>query len=209
MGKVLKASDVEHVGSGKKQDIYIADHRGTVKVTLWEENIGILKEKHCYRLENFVVREWGNTKYLAVYNDSEVILMEDEGMADIPVVDPTIKKELHDAEIVGVLQLDRYLACMQCGARVEPSCDQVPGRCSVPECVMLQKLDFCKLNLSVKLMLIVKPGSFTTLSIQSQVLLSLTNVSKESKLSEENLLMLPVLHKVTYNDRGLITAVDI
>ena len=53
----------------------MANHGGTVKAMLWEENIGVLKEKHCYRLENFVVREWGDTKYLAMYNDSEVMLM--------------------------------------------------------------------------------------------------------------------------------------
>ena len=61
--KVKKLADPEIVRTGKqKQEVHVADHNSTTEVILWEEDIGKLHEQSSYRLENFVVKEWGGTK---------------------------------------------------------------------------------------------------------------------------------------------------
>jgi len=69
------------VATGKrKQDIIVCDSSGTVRVTLWEENIDILEEQASYGLQNFVVREFGSSKYLGMaMQGSQVIPIGDIG----------------------------------------------------------------------------------------------------------------------------------
>ena len=52
-------------------------HSSTAKVTLWEEQVGILHDQTSYKLENFVVREFGGTKYLSMGSESKVIPIEE------------------------------------------------------------------------------------------------------------------------------------
>ena len=55
------------LGTGKKkQDVIVCDSSGTVKVTLWEENIDTLEQQASYCLQNFAVREFGSSKYLGM-----------------------------------------------------------------------------------------------------------------------------------------------
>jgi len=47
-----------------------------VRVTLWEENIDVLEEQASYCLQNFVVREFGSSKYLGMaMQGSQVMLI--------------------------------------------------------------------------------------------------------------------------------------
>ena len=76
--RAQKLADLETVHTGKqKQDVYVADHSSTAKVILWEEQVGILHDKTSYKLENFVVREFGGTKYLSMGSESKVIPIEE------------------------------------------------------------------------------------------------------------------------------------
>jgi len=51
-----------------------------VRVTPWEENINILQEQASYCLQNFVVREFGSSKYLGMaMQGSQVIPIGDIG----------------------------------------------------------------------------------------------------------------------------------
>lgn len=138
--KVQKAAKTETVSTGKqKQDVFIADHSSTATVTLWEEQIGSLQEQVSYTLENFTVREWGGAKYLSMDKESKVVQIAD--IEDVKVLEDD--QMIQDARVVGVSQLDNYKACLRCSARVEPSTDDL-GRCSKPDCRMLQRVDICK-----------------------------------------------------------------
>ena len=65
--KVLKCKDQIQVFGGKtKQDIIVADHRSTAKLTLWEEHIGKLVKNSSYSLKNFQVRENAAIKSLSM-----------------------------------------------------------------------------------------------------------------------------------------------
>ena len=59
---------------------------------------------------------------------------------------------LQDVQIVGIPQLHSYNASLQCMARVEPLTPPL-GRCSKPDCGMIQQLDICTSQVSAKLLL--------------------------------------------------------
>lgn len=131
--KIKKKAEPEIVKTGKqKQDVFIADHSSTAKVTLWEEHIGSLQEHMSHKLENFIVWEWGGAKYLSVEKDSKLISIDD--IEDAKMVDDDMM--IQDAQVIAVSQLDSHKACLRCKARVEPSSDDV-GRCSQQDCRML------------------------------------------------------------------------
>jgi len=65
--KVTRKMESKFVATGKKQqDVNLCDSSGTVRVTFWEENIDILEEQASYCLQNFVVYEFGFSKYLGM-----------------------------------------------------------------------------------------------------------------------------------------------
>ena len=106
---------------------------------------------------------------------------------------------------MAVSQFGSYKACMRCGARVEPSADNSFGRCSIQDCMMLQKVDFCTVHMCAKLMLMAK-STLITLSIHGKLLKILTNTKTDSEVTEEGLLSLPPLKEVIYDGRNVITS---
>ena len=75
--KVQKLADPEIVRTGKqKQEVHVADHSSTTKVILWEEDIGKLHEQSSYRLENFVVKEWGG---MSMGGEAKIVKIDDRG----------------------------------------------------------------------------------------------------------------------------------
>ena len=87
---------------------------------------------------------------------------------------------------MAVSQLDYYKACLCCKARVEAA-DHMNGRCSKPDCRMLQRLEFCTGHVCAKLMMLAN-GMFVTLSIYGKLLHSLIDVKEDSEVTEEALL---------------------
>ena len=101
--RVQKLADLETVCTGKqKQDVYVVDRSSTAKVTLWEEQVGILHDQTSYKMENFVVREFGGTKYLSMGSESKVIPIEE--IKDAKTVAKDYESMLEGAQIVAVSQ---------------------------------------------------------------------------------------------------------
>ena len=199
--KVHKLNDPESVRTGKqKQEVLVADHSTTAKVTLWEEQIGYLREGASYRLECFVVRESGGAKYLSMGGESKVSLIDDIEFVKVS----NDEKKMKDVKIMAVAELDCYKGCLRCKARVE-SVDAKNGRCSKQDCRMLQKLEFCTGHVHAQVMM-MENGKFLTLSIYGKLLQSLLEVTEDSEITEEAFLDLPNLEEVTYNDRNIITS---
>ena len=124
-------------------------------------------------------------------------------IVDVKPVDDD-DKMIQDARIVAVSQLDRYKACLRCKARVEPSTDDV-GRCSKPDCRMLQRLEFCTAHLCGKLSLMAN-SKLVSLSVHGKLLQQLVEVTDAAEVSEEALLSVPILKTVTYNDKNIMTS---
>ena len=153
MVKIIKVNNTVHLAEKVKQDIIIADKTATARVTLWENNVGAFEEGRSYLLKGFVVRVYQSTKYLSMGGDAtKIIPVEDIGVvAAASDTDDEEEVTLHNVVIIGVPQLDKHKACLQCKARVEPLTPPL-GRCSKSECKMLQRFDVCIEHTTAKLL---------------------------------------------------------
>ena len=150
--KVLKVSAPTTVSTGKRvQDVILGDSTGSMRCTLWEEDIGQLEEGKSYHLQRFTVREFQSKKYISKGQESMMCGIEDIGETAIFEDVDTQLTTVKEAQIVAVQQLDKYRSCLVCKARVEPL-ESGFGRCSKHECQMLQKYNVCPEHLYAKLM---------------------------------------------------------
>ena len=64
--KVVDVDSVMEVSGGKKkQDVLVGDSTGVARVTVWESEIGKLKEGESYKLTGMMVREFKGKKFLS------------------------------------------------------------------------------------------------------------------------------------------------
>ena len=202
--KVHKASDPEMVRTGKqKQEVSIADQTGSAKVTLWEEQVGSLTEGISYKLESFIVKEWGGIKHLSFGGESKITSIDDIEFVKICNTD----KKITDVAIMAVAQLECYKACLRCNARIE-TVDDTNGRCSKADCRMLQRIEFCTGHVNAQLMMLAD-GKFLTLAIFDKLLYDMLQVTSDSEVTEEAFLSLPKLDEVIYNEKNIITKFSI
>ena len=150
--KVYEVKDPITISDKSMQDVFIADKSSTARVALWEDNVGIMQQGRSYTLKNFVVRVFQSIKYLTMGDEgAELIPIKDIGTVALQHnADPDCEVVLHDVTIV--LHLDTVRACLNCKGRVEP---QMPplGKCSRPDCRMMQRYDLCTEITTAKLML--------------------------------------------------------
>ena len=83
---------------------------------------------------------------------AEIITTDDIGVVAVTSDTQNEKMTLYNAVIIDVSHLDAHRACLQCKARVEPLTPPF-GRCSKPECKMLQRFDLRANHTTAKLML--------------------------------------------------------
>ena len=197
--KCAKVMEPTTVSSGKKkQEIVVAEETGMERCTLWEENIDTLVEARCYLLKNFVIR---SRKFLSTAKEGSAVIpirdigatVEDDNLAEDK------SGELSNAQIVGVLHLDRW--------RVEPS-DAAFGRCSRQECAMLQRFDVCPENLSVRLLFMSNSNDVPLYAYGQTVRDLACDGDEEVTVTEEMLLQVPILASVRYNKQNVITGFE-
>ena len=199
--KVQCVADAVSVANKQKQDVTVADASvvasAVATVTLWEDTIGSLQPNTSYCLKNFVVREYSSVKYLSIgRSDSSIEEISDIG--EVQVFQSSVddqQKELSNARIVAVMQLDKYKVCLRCKARVEP-CTPPLGRCSELECNMLQHYEVCSELLSAKL-LFLHNSKMISLNVFGPMLQQMT---RTDHVTEELLLKLPKFETILYND---------
>jgi len=107
-----------------KQDVIVADHTSTMKVTLWEDYVDFMEGDKSYSLTDFVVREYNCHQYLSMSKDGATIApIEDIGEVEQPDDDSDLEllgSQVSNAQIICVPQLESYKLCLKCIARVEP-----------------------------------------------------------------------------------------
>lgn len=163
--KVVDVDSVMEVSGGKKkQDVLVGDSTGVARVTVWESEIGKLKEGESYKLTGMMVREFKGKKFLSTSKDKSAF----ESIADIGVVEegeedsesssayddrPT---KLCDVRVAGV-QLDSYSGCIKCTAKVvaDPN-DSELGNCV--KCHTMQLMEDCEKELSGQVLIRVASG---------------------------------------------------
>ena len=203
--KVIQVSDIVTVTGGKKkQDVTIADNTSTAKVTLWEQYIGALQDGKSYKLNNFVVREYKNIKFLSMPREGSTIAEVEDMASDSDAEERQQIKQLSNAQIIGVPHLDTYKACIRCKARVEPLTPPL-GRCSRPDCLMPQRFDFCKDQLSAKLMFMHgRKKEIDTLHAFGKIVEDIADEAEGEEITIEALLRAPMMDTITYNDKKII-----
>ena len=207
--KVIKVNDFVQLSEKVKQDIIIADQTGTARVTLWEDHVGALDEGRSYTLKNFVVRMYQSAKYLSMGGDAtEIVPIEDIGVV-ATASDGEEEITLHNVTIIGVPHLDTHKACLQCKARVEPLTPPL-GRCSKPDCKMLQRFDLCVDHTMAKLLVMhetEKHNKVLQVHTFGEHLGQI--VGEEESVTPEALLKAPKLTSVTVlKERKIIRSVQ-
>ena len=201
--KVKELMDQEVIPDGSvKQDALVADSTGLMRVSVWGDYVGKLRLDVCYSLTNFMVKEYFGAKYLTMGRSPR---SEIEEIVDIGTVSSTgdgevaLKRELKNAEVVGVDELDKHKSCFRCKARVEPpatGCDI--GKCSRLECGMLQRYEACADQWSAKLVVSSSEVVGTILlSVYGRMVKELAGVAEDSDVKAQMLLRSQKL-EVTY-----------
>ena len=192
--KIIKVNEPTTIPAGRNagkevQEVIIADATASAKCTLWETSINTLHVNKSYHLQQFYVQEFGSKKYLSMQKEgSEMISIDD--IADVDVVDEEDDEQtLTNVSVVGIQKLDTYRSCLRCKARIEPT-DSTTGRCSKPDCLMLQRYDICKQQLSANLLFQCN-SDLISLYTNGVTLLQMTKLTKISEITEEVLLQLP------------------
>ena len=96
-----------------------------------------LKKNVSYSLNNFMVKEYFGSKYLTMGKSprSEIQEIMDIGDVQSGASNVMLKKELNNAEVVAIDELEKHKSCFRCKGQVEPpSTDSVSGRCLRVDC---------------------------------------------------------------------------
>ena len=129
--KVINIKSEEEVKKGLvKQDCVVGDPTGTARITLWEDNVGVLAEGESYSLSGVKVRSFKGQKNLSIPK----IGFQCMPIADIGTVCTTTPDidEVHSidrVQVQGVKYFDTYRACYSCKAKVNPTTDTI-GKCT-------------------------------------------------------------------------------
>ena len=185
--KVLSVERPVEVPGGKhKQDVVIADASGTVKLTVWENEIDKMEEENCYRISGVVVREFKEKKFLSTSKQDSFIekiedlgdVQEDEDDQDENEIeyrvcnsDNAVKvcgscsillhsasyKQVDNVRVGGIEQLETYAGCIKCTAKI--ICDpEDPGVGECAKCGMMQSLDAARIGVVAHLMIKTASG---------------------------------------------------
>ena len=157
--KVLHVKTKEEVKKGLvKQDCYVGDATGTAKLTLWENNVGLIVEDQCYTLSGIKVRSFKGEKYLSIPKDGfSYVPIDDIGVVQEKIDDIHI---LHNVEIRAVKYFDAYKGCLTCSGKVSPTTDTI-GKCN--RCESIQRLDKCTNKITAKIE-VANTADFKTLT---------------------------------------------
>ena len=94
--KVLSMEAPADVKGYRMQDVKVGDASGTVKFTLWGNEIGSMEEGKSYKISRAIVKEYKGEKYLS---PSREVLIEEIGNEDVDDVEDERKEDIGKDEI--------------------------------------------------------------------------------------------------------------
>ena len=148
------------VPTGKlKQDVIIADSTGTIKLTLWGNEIGKFETDASYQLQHMSIRTYNGSKYLNFPKEGGSSTKTDDigDVAEISDSNQDTSNDLHNATISGVSRLFKYKSCIKCSSKAEVTSAKF-ARCKNASCKMLQKLDIANETFSA-ILVITSPNN--------------------------------------------------
>lgn len=126
----------------KKQEGYIADPTGYIKIVFWGNHTDAVEPHSTYFFDKLRLKAQRSERYLNTpKNEEECTITSAEPFQEtLPVIDniSTVKEIIGD--IIGVTSINKYLSCSACSKKVT-----VKGKVAICEqCKMMQKTGACK-----------------------------------------------------------------
>ena len=201
VAKVTRISETATVSGGiTKQDVKIADSTGTVKLTLWEADIGKVTEDTTYRFSSMMVRSYQGCKYLSMPKQGGSITQCDDDIGEVADDDhDQVDITIHAAEVAAVISLESYAACIACKSKVKELTDKL-GSCT--KCDTMQCLPKCTQQLSAKL--VIAHSTVTEFLTLLAFGTNVSDIARNANVTAELLLEAPPF-TLTYNN--VITSV--
>lgn len=135
------------------QNCTIGDSGGCCKLTLWEDQVGRLKEGQTYTMDGISVREYNLHKSLSAGPDSTFTQVEDLGAVQEEHSDDEDSSSTFttiEGEIDVIVSVDEYTSCRTCKAKVTPA-NEIIGECT--KCGSVMKLAKCTNAATAKVVL--------------------------------------------------------
>ena len=163
--KVVGVEVPSFVSGGKKlQNVILGDCSGTVKLVLWEEEVGRLDEDVCYKMTGLNVKVWKGKNYLSTLKGKfkfeeisdlgEVEVAESEEESDVLEMNRVLTAS--NVRVAAVTQLTTYNGCIQCCAKIVCSDDPEIGTCT--RCKTMQLISEGKEELSAHVLIRLNTG---------------------------------------------------
>jgi hypothetical protein len=221
--KLIHVGEVETVKTPhstlRKCDGLLVDPSGSVKITLWEDDVGKVTEGETYEFKNLKLKKNNFSGQLYV-NPAKGIssITPSEGFTEalsVPEYDPS---ELMicsiKGEIVGLADVHVDYSCIKCSNRVQPT---KLAKCQNSRCNLVQRLDKCNKQWYVKAMVNEKDINvyvvFRHENVMKVMALSDETESMSGGMSEESVseafLSLPVCSITYHNKTKIVKTVEL
>ena len=197
----------------KKQECYITDPSGFVKLILWGSHTASVQQGSTYTFDKVRLREYQGEKYLNTPKQEEecTINLVEPFMEPLHATDVVNTTAELTATIIAVNNINKYQSCINCSKKVT-----IKGkRALCDSCKLTQKATACPIQWSFKLIVQCQqdPTSKTTLYVYGknivEKIFSLANVDEDATEDDllDNLFEMDAL-LITY-DRQSFKVVDI
>ena len=135
----------------RKQEALFTDNSGTIRLVLWETDIGRVTSSSVYEIKKIVVREYQNARYLTL-NKSSSIKQSDNPIVRNDSEAAELLPHAHsvDCPVAGVLSIQRFSSCKKCQTKLVPSSAKPFEKCT--ECGLTQLLAKCQQRLIANVM---------------------------------------------------------
>jgi len=179
--KVVSSSEEEIVSNGlKKQDLVVGDDSGSIRLTLWESEIGKMEVGCSYKLSDVMVREFRGQKFLSTSKKGTTIQKVEplECVVEGNITLPSTPKfeSAKNVKVMGVSSLMTYSSCLKCRGKV--TFDDDVGECS--KCGLVQCGESGKESSMGVLILSSAEGDFKKeLRAYDQVLFCIAGLNKD------------------------------
>ena len=144
----LQGSTEDVIAKGKtlrKQEALFTDNSGTIRLVLWESDIGRVTNASTYQISKVVVKEYEKTKYLTL-NKASGIKLSDASITrkdTLLQLAPSLKSVCFPAD--GVQSLQRFISCTKCQTKLLPDNSKKIVKCT--ECGLVQLKPKCSQRL--------------------------------------------------------------
>lgn len=198
---VLKVKDPQSVSKGKtKQEIIVADESGTIPLTLWEEDIGILVQYTSYQLNRVQVHKFLG-KYELTFPRFGASFHEIEDLQDVCQYTESNNDLDHvtSATIVVVGQLESTVSCISCKKNMCVTIESDIIECN--SCDTKQRAR----NIKTTAKLYVEDGCQNSFSFRAYQDM-LTEIAQTPDVTSDNLLQSEPFD-LTFNKYHIITSI--